>query len=560
MDSVLSHLTARGSPFELLGAGEDIVGYRHAPHTLADLYRRARNRARSRDAPFLVVDDARLSLRELFMRADLVGSSLASLQGSGAPFKRIALLLSDAGQWSAALIAITEMGSAAVLVPYSEDAHAVSGLVATAGCDLVLTEHRLVESLRGVVTCRCEVMVVAAPGSTASPATTAMENTQSPTQPPKHILPEDEAIVSFTSGSTGRPKGIVLSHRGIVTGLWNMMLEGAWGSKRTIESPRPSPVAQLGVQPASLLCSSLSHIGGYTQLLLMLAVSGKVVLIKAWNPQRALKIAQRETIRTLFGATPTMIRELLAARATSGESTSLESFSIHGSGLLGGLVAEILEIIPHARIGTGYGMTETNGSIATTSVAELKQRPCTCGPVVPTAEVVILDDSGMPLKSGESGNICVRGPMLMIGYCNDGVVMPPGEGGWFRTGDVGKLDEDGYLYVAGRRADSVQVGNRTIYCSDVERLLDEWRCGEDSVALGVEGGQRILIGLIPGASQSVDTEALKLRIGESLGLPAERLILICLDIPRTLSGKLDRQYLVRAWHNQNDSHPEDEDA
>src|SRR5690606_16520574 len=151
------------------------------------------------------------------------------------------------------------------------------------------------------------------------------------------------------SGSSGTPKAAIISHRALLTGLWNMMLAGAWTARRNRQlEGRASTARPGGGPPSSLLAGPLTHVGGYTHLLLSLNTSARIVLLPSWEAVLAAKLACREEVKSLAGATPRMIRELLGVPLPEGRKLTIESFGLHGSALRSSLVREIRERLPGA--------------------------------------------------------------------------------------------------------------------------------------------------------------------------------------------------------------------
>lgn len=275
-------------------------------------------------------------------------------------------------------------------------------------------------------------------------------------------------------------------------------------------------------------------------------MSGRIALLPHWNAGAAARLARVTGATALVGATPTMIEELLALPTPEGSPLPIESFSIHGAALRRGLMEEILRRAPGARFSTGYGLTETSGSIAGTSGAELIARPGTCGPILPTVELEIVDPRGHPQPPGTPGELRVKGAMLFSGYLrDDSPYTLRGPSDWFLTGDIGVLDDHGFLSLLERGSDAIGAGLGSVYCADVENFLDAGGYGSEVVAVGTGGGRQLLVGIVCD-KRDLDTDGLKRDIQQAFGLSAEAITVICrTELPRTSSGKIDRRALAR---------------
>lgn len=538
MDNALQALTAAGSPFELETLADGRRVFRHAPSSLPALVERARKRPQG--GTFLIADDRSVTRSELFDAASAISSMITRHLGPPGSQQRIAMVLPSGPDWVAALIAVSGMGTIAVLVPYDAGLEQILQRIGAAQCDLVLTDSALAEVIRRHVTCPClriEEVAGESSGTVLSAEVASADAT---------------AIIAFTSGSVGKPKAIFISHRALITGLWNMMLASAWTSSRNklIERSAVPMKPSAGAQCA-LLLSPFTHVGGYTQILLALVMSGCLATMRRWDANLAVQMIRREGIKTVNGANAQMIRDLIRAVDTSVQFPA-DAFGVHGSALRRGLVDEVRKVIPSARFMTGYGLTETNGSIAATSGAELQARPDTCGPVLPTVDMEVVDDEGSPVPQGHPGEIRVRGAMVSSGCEAGGDTHAQGAlHQWFHTGDIGTLAGDGFLTLLERGADSIALDGKTVFCADIEKYLDDMRVGDEVVALGVRDGRGLLIGLVA-SHDNVNHREVGAMLQEAFGIPGEMIALLCRrELPRTISGKIDRRALEALSLNGN---------
>jgi long-chain acyl-CoA synthetase len=534
MDELLHSLVSAGSPFELQELNRAGRIFRHAPTTLRDLY--ARQRKRAQETPILVCDGSRYTLAKLFTTAAVIGVECRNQCKSGVERPRIAIVLPNGLEFAASLVSITDSGSIAVLVPYDTDLSRMSLCITQADCHLVITTADICDALAKEV--HCPVMALKEGMWMDAEAAPSVE---------VDISPDAEAIIAFTSGSSGHPKAAVISHRALITGLWNMMLAGAWTSKRNRKLEDAGPATRpAGGSLCSLLASPMSHVSGYTHFLLSLAMSSRVAMLPSWNATTAANLACREDAKTLVGATPRMILDLLEVPLAPGQALPIESFGIHGAALRRGIVDEIRNRVPAARFSTGYGLTETCGSIASTAGAELLSLVDTCGPVLPTVEIQIIDQEGRERLRGQPGEICVRGAMLFEGYYQRAAPsLRRSISDWFPTGDIGILDAQGFLTLLERGSDTINAGPQGLYCSDIEKYLDNARWGDEVVAVGGRDGHHLLVG-IESKRSNLDLGELERELEQVFLLKRESITIVCRsELPRTSSGKVDRRALAQ---------------
>jgi acyl-CoA synthetase (AMP-forming)/AMP-acid ligase II len=353
----------------------------------------------------------------------------------------------------------------------------------------------------------------------------------------------------FTSGTTGGAKGALLSHRNVLTGLMNiqysMAVVGTQVAARygidlaTLSAMRP---------PAALLVFPLFHSSGcYSVLLSNVLGGGKIVILPKWNAEHALDLIERERIAG-FAGSPTMWWDMLQIDRTKRDTNSIFSVGVGGQALHKKLLEEVAAAFPQAMVGVGYGMTETNGTICQLVGPALLERPSASGRILPTAEVKIVRDDGSEAACDEIGEVWVRGAMVMQGYCGNPKATADAlqRDGWLRTGDMARIDGEGYLYIVDRKKHIVISGGENISCTEVEATALEFPGVSHAAAMGIADarlGEKLVLAMV--ASSSVDDDALKKHIGERLAIyKVPRQIVRLEALPYNALGKVNRAALL----------------
>jgi long-chain acyl-CoA synthetase len=346
---------------------------------------------------------------------------------------------------------------------------------------------------------------------------------------------DDElAVLLYTGGTTGRAKGVMLSHANL------------WFTGQAVQ--RASHVD--GVT-RGLLTLPLSHSYG-----ILVTVGGMhspeapvTVLLRWFDARVFLEMVQEHRLHTA-AVVPSMIQLLLAEPLEEFDLSTLCYLGCGAAPLAPELVQELQRRVPNVSVREGYGLTETAALISTNPAG--REKPGSVGVPIPGAEVRILDDAGRSLPAGEAGEVCVRSPAVMQGYWRAGgrdpeLTADAIRDGWLHTGDIGYLDEDGYLFIVDRKKDLIIRGGFNVYPRDVEDALLEH---PSVVGAGVVGrpdarrGEEVVAFVSLSAPDAVSADELvewaRAKIG---GYKYPREVHIVDALPLTAIGKLDRKAL-----------------
>lgn len=534
VEQIISRLTAPGAPFELIERqvdGRSLRSFRHAPATLGDIYRTA---LAHDERPCLVGLDRGLSYREVLGRAAALGDHLHD-QGIDRGM-RVALALGNRPEWAIAYIAITAIGATPALVnPRSAPAEIASALTDS--------DSRLVIAAEGFV----DGLAAAPPHlATGDPFDAATAGWKAAALTCAPMAPDDEATIIFTSGTTGTPKGAILTQRAMTTSVMTINLQMAAAAIAAGVDPFSPPDPSF--QPSAMLVFPLFHMAGVTAVLLPgLARGGKMALIDRWRVDDVMTLIERERIHG-FAGSPAMLWDLLHAADEGRDLSALRFLSIGGQGLSTKLLDGLRAAFPDVSLAIGYGQTET-GSVSSIGGGELYARPSASGRPLPTLDIRIVGDDEREVVPGAVGEIRIRGATTMSGYCGR-----PAESaavlndGWVATGDLGRLDADGYLHVVDRKKNMVLSGGENIGCIEVEAAALDHPHVAQAVAFGVPDdrlGERLMLAVVAQAGILPDGQAILAHIGERLArFKVPRGILFVDRLPVNAMDKPDRRALA----------------
>jgi long-chain acyl-CoA synthetase len=361
--------------------------------------------------------------------------------------------------------------------------------------------------------------------------------------PPADIAPDDDAIIFYTSGSTGHPKGVISSHRNIISALLSWELDLAAGAA-TAAVPPPPPANP----PATLLAVPLFHVtGAHAVYLQSCRAQRKIVCMYRWDPERAAELVEAEKI-TVVTAPAAMTGDLVrVAKQTSRDLSSLVSVGGGGAPRAPEQVKQIEASFEKALPATGWGMTETNAIGAGIGGLDYLNRPASSGRCSAVLELKVVDDQGRALPAGERGELLVRGTSVFRGYWNrDELNATLFEDGWFRTGDVAYLDDEGFLFIVDRIKDLIIRGGENIGCGQVESALLMYPDVREAAVYAVPDerlGEEV--GATVYGAPGLDVAALRTFLEANLArFEVPRYITLTdAPLPRTASGKILKREL-----------------
>lgn len=486
-------ISAPGQPFELETVqvrGVPLRCFRQAPANLAALYAQSLVHA---ERDFLVYEGERTSFAEVHAQAAALADRLLADCGL-ARGDRVAIAMRNYPEWVVAFMAITGAGLVAVpMNAWWTQEEMVYGLTDSGAKLLIADQQRLDRIADELDALQIDALVARPAGVLPAAASTAVrarvrdlaeliEAGAGASMPASDVAPDDDATIMYTSGTTGFPKGAVSTHRALVSAV--LAFESAT-ARLGLMNPAAAAAAQANL-PAMLLTVPLFHVTGCHAIFLSsLRVGRKMVLMYKWDAQEALRLIETERV-TAFTGVPTMTWEMLQSPDFDRYDTS--SLMTVGGGGAPAPPEQVRQVEQRfrGRPGIGYGLTETNAVGAQNSGDDYLARPRSTGRPPLVVDIEAFDDTGRQLPRGEQGEICLRGPVLFRGYWNkpdatrEAIV-----DGWFRSGDIGRVDEDGFVYIEDRKKDMVLRGGENVYSAEVEAGLYELEGVREAVVFGI---------------------------------------------------------------------------
>jgi long-chain acyl-CoA synthetase len=544
--ALIARLTAPGAPFELTEVvvdGRPVKAYRNAPATLVDWIEAGRAHGAKE---FIAYQGDRWSFDRFFAAADALAGRMQAELGVRAG-DRVAIAMRNRPEWAVALAAAVLVGAIPAPLNSFGTGDELRAALAMVGPSLIFVDadrlQRLEPDLAGLAGRTVLADAEPAPGSDVL-SFARLVAPGGPARIPALPGPDDPALLLFTSGASTRPKAVLSTHRAVCQALFNIDFIGALSGMTS-----PKAVAALmarALPPATLTVVPLFHVSGlHAQLLATLRAGRRLVFMHRWDPAQALRMIQDEKI-TQFNGAPSMVAQLVATAGfdPAGSARTLGGVGFGGAGLPQALIERVLGLFPDSMSGIGFGLTETNGAVSAISGALFAAKPHSSGPLSPLFEARIVDSLGRALPAGETGEIWVRGVTVMREYWGQPEATAAAlVDGWFRTGDIGYLDDDGFLFVVDRLKDVINRSGEKIAAAEVESCLSECPGVREAAVVAMPDpvtGEAVVAVVVPDEGATLTPEAVQAHVATRLAsykVPSR--VLIRADrLPRNPAGKL----------------------
>ena len=546
---VRDELTGPGGPFEIVKAeifGNHINTYKNAPPSVREVWL---STAVFAERPYLIYQDERITYAEAHAQVNAIAAWMAA-QGVK-PGDRVAIAMRNYPEWmliywACVAIGVTAVGMNAWWTP-EEMAYALNDSTPKI---LFLDAERLARfrekpELAGTV----QLVGVRLDETPADITPWSDVIAHGGSMPDVTVDPESDACIFYTSGTTGFPKGAQLTHRGCVANLFNMLYAGASSALAVERATGVAPPANPPI-PVTLVTTPLFHVtANNCAAYAATAAGGALVMMYRWDAGEALKIIERERVTGMSGV-PIMARELIThPDFPKTDTSSLLALSGGGAQVPPDQVLKIDEAVETARPTTGYGMTETCGIITSLGGDFYVDRPDSAGPAMPVYEAKCVDDDGNEVPLGQTGELWVRGAAVIKGYINrPDATAESITDGWLHTGDIARMDEDGFIYIVDRKKDMVLRGGENVYCVEVEAAIYRHPAVAECSVFGVPDdrlGEEVAAAVFLNAGETLDADALREEMAKHIAKHKLPRFIWFVDepLPRNASGKFLRREL-----------------
>jgi long-chain acyl-CoA synthetase len=541
--------TASGSPFEItereLG-GQKLKVFANLPSSLRESFETTRLHG---DKTFLVYEDETWTFLEVMGRVDEIADALVNRYGVERG-DRVAIAMRNYPEWIFAFAAITSVGGIAVCMnawwTFDEMTY---GLEDSGAKVLIADIERITTAGESLSRLGVKAVVVRHEGE-LPPGVDRMSDVvkAGAGMPVVEVGPEDDATILYTSGTTGFPKGAVSTHYAVLSA------NRAFACRALVGAMTQPPKEPNPFDACFILAVPLFHVTGLVPVMLSCFLNGiKLVVMYKWTPERALELVERERV-TQFVGVPTMTIDILESPDfESRDTSSLASVGGGGAPAPPEMVSRVDKSFSRARPGLGYGMTETNAYGPQNAGDDYIRKPRSSGRAVPILEVKCFDDAMNPLAVGEVGEICFRGPNLIRGYWNKPEATAETiVDGWLRSGDLGRIDDEGFVFVEDRAKDMVLRAGENIYCAEVEAVIYESADVHEAAVFGMPHdrlGEEVACAILAKKGRSVDVDSVLALVAQKLAkFKVPTVVEVVAEaLPRNASGKILKRQIRDEW-------------
>ena len=498
------------------------------------LQRQAKQRP---DKVAVICNEVQLTFSELNLRANMMANWLLA-QGIKKG-DRAVMLLPNCAEFAVVYFALMKIGVIAVILDFRLSPAEMAPIFDETEAKLLITHSKqktfALRMLREKKDLRYVVFLGDAGGAKEKEdglyhyeRIVKKGDTQEPNVP---LREEDEALYLYTSGTTGKPKGVILTYDHLTYFPESM---------RAMQT-----LSEEDVQGAVL---PMSHISGPIVLNLTVDVGHTLVIIDEIRPKKILEEIQRNKIN-YFHAVPPIYQMILNLPSRDRyDLSSLRSVAMMGTVVAEELMEEWVKEYPRCLVRQGYGATETSPLLTLTHDDDAPRKMASAGRCVPRAEIKILAKDGKELPTGEVGEVIARGPQIMKGYFkNPKATAQKIKDDWYYTGDLGRFDEDGYIYILGRADDMVITGGMNVYPSELENVLIAHDKVAEVAVVGIpdaERGQALKAVIVPKVGEEVSKRELMRFCRERLAnFKLPKTIEFRDSLPRSRTGKVAKREL-----------------
>jgi len=545
-------VTAPGQIFELVDAevfGIKTQVFKNAPAHLGQVFAGARGHG---EKTFLVYEGETYTFTQAMDQIDALSNLLVNTYGVKKG-DRVAVAMRNYPEWVMSFAAIISVGAISVSMNSWWVEDEMDFALQDSGATVLICDQQRFD----IASASCKklgvkVLVVRAekplpPGVDKWQDALAPHLAAGLKCPTVDISSDDDATILYTSGTTGRPKGAVSTHRAIISAL---MAFSSRNAVLTLSGTKLKEVTGPEVPTSFILIVPLFHVTGCVPVMMSCFIAGlKLAIMYKWDAEKALEMIEREQITNFVGV-PTQSWDLVNSPAFDKyDTSSLRAVGGGGAPSPTSLVGKVNDKVKNGSPQLGYGMTETNAFGPGITGSDYLSHPTSTGRAVLPMRVEVRDENLKPVPTGQAGEIWFFGPMLIRGYWNrPDATAETIVDGWLRSGDVGRLDADGFVYVEDRVKDMILRAGENIYGAEVESAIYDHPAVHEAAVFGVPHerlGEEVGVAILPKAGAKLDPQDLwKFLEGKiaAFKVPAH-VIVMHEPLPRNAAGKFLKREL-----------------
>ena len=541
-------VTGPGQIFELIDGevrGVKMKVFKNAPAHLGQVFAGSRGHG---DKTFLVYEDEIITFAQAADRIDALASLLVNTYGVKKG-DRVAVAMRNFPEWVMSFAAIISVGAVNVSMNswWTEDEMDFA-LEDSGATVLICDQQRFDIGAASCVKKNIKVLVVRA----EKPLPAGIDKWEDvlplgDKHPGADISPDDDATILYTSGTTGRPKGAVSTHRAILSSIMafsarNTIFQMSGTKLKDVDGPE--------VPTSFILIVPLFHVTGCVPVMLSCFVAGlKLAIMYKWDPEKALEMIERDQITNFVGV-PTQSWDLVNSPAFEKyDTSSLRAVGGGGAPSPTSLVGKVNDKVKNGNPQLGYGMTETNAFGPAITGSDYLSHPTSTGRASWPMFVEVRDENLKPVPTGQSGEIWFFGPMLIRGYWNrPDATAETIVDGWLRSGDLGRLDADGYVYVEDRVKDMILRAGENVYGAEVESAIYEHPAVHEAAVFGVPHerlGEEVGVAILVNDGMTLTPEELWAFLDVKIAkfkIPTQ-VVIMTEPLPRNAAGKFLKREL-----------------
>jgi len=545
-------VTAPGQIFELIDAevfGVKMQVFKNAPVHLGQIFAGARGHG---DKTFLVYEGETWSFAKTMDQIDALSNLLVNSYGIKKG-DRVAVAMRNYPEWVMSFAAIISVGAISVSMNSWWVEDEMDFALKDSGAKVLICDQQRFDIAASSCTKLGVKVLVARAEKPLPTGVDAWQEVLAPHLaaglkcPVVEIASDDDATILYTSGTTGRPKGAVSTHRAIISAL---MAFSARNSVLNMSGTKLKEVTGPEVPTSFILIVPLFHVTGCVPVMMSCFIAGlKLAIMYKWDAEKALEMIEREQITNFVGV-PTQSWDLVNSPAFDKyDTSSLRAVGGGGAPSPTSLVGKVNDKVKNGSPQLGYGMTETNAYGPGITGSDYLSHPTSTGRAVLPMLVEVRDENLKPVPTGEAGEIWFFGSMLIRGYWNRAEATAETiVDGWLRSGDIGRLDADGFVYVEDRVKDMIIRAGENIYGAEVESAIYDHPAVHEAAVFGVPHerlGEEVGVAILPKAGAVLDPQELwKFLEGKiSAHKVPSHVIVMTEPLPRNAAGKFLKREL-----------------